>query len=103
MAEAKNKEFRKTFILVTVFLIVLTLFIYNRVRTNSYQDNQSRSAGGQENRYRGKLLDTAVLSDEKFKELKAIPKVSLGQAVTEVSANDLAKVPRRHSNPFKPF
>ena len=40
---------------------------------------------------------------KKFKELKAIPKVSLGQAVTEVSANDLAKVPRRHSNPFKPF
>lgn len=59
--------------------------------------------------YANKKLDTTVLQDRKFKELKKIVVESevigtaTSTAANAVTSVDLASVPRRHSNPFKAF
>jgi hypothetical protein len=55
-----------------------------------------------------KKLETDVLKDRKFKELKKIvvEEAVIGEAPKEPSGlkpEDVSKIPRRHSNPFKPF
>lgn len=102
--DSKMKEFKKPMIIVAVLLLGLLLFIAYRMKTNRHLEDASTVAVPEPTeQFANKTLDTEVLSDEKFKELKAIPKYE-GEAVTDdISEDELAKVKRRYSNPFKPF
>ena len=106
MPESRAREFKKPFILVAILLIVIALFILNRVRTNknvSETDQTNKVDVG--NRFSGQAIDQEILQDQKFKDLKAIPKLLLDNMTVgaDISQDELAKVQRRYSNPFKSF
>ena len=104
MAESRSKEFKKPFIMVAILLLVIAIFIANRWRTNkniSELDEQAKSEVN--NRYAGQIIDQEVLQDQKFKDLKPIPKFQLDDFGPDISATELKLVLRRFSNPFKPF
>ncbi|MFH1412883.1 MAG: hypothetical protein ABIG10_02540 [bacterium] len=101
---AKFKQFRKPFVLVAILLIVLALFIANRIRTNrNISEHEEAVETSLSNRFAGRTIDTEVLEDEKFKELKPIPKLERDGDIIDISQDELSRVKRRYSNPFKPF
>ncbi|MFH0951476.1 MAG: hypothetical protein V1765_03325 [bacterium] len=104
MPESRAREFKKPFILVAILLLVILFFIFNRVRTNTnISIIDQASEVDVTNRFTGQAIDQAVLQDQKFKELKPIPKLQLDALGPNISDEELAKVQRRRSNPFKSF
>lgn len=103
MAESKIKEFKKPFVVVAVLLLVLLIFIAYWIKSNRNLEETSSLVGPEPTeQYADQTLDTEVLADDKFKELKPIPKYE-GEAEVDISEDELARVRRRYSNPFKSF
>lgn len=103
MADSKLQEFKKPIILVAILLLVLVGFIANRARVNRSLEEakESLSISTPTNQFANRTLDIDVLEDEKFKELKPIPKYEFEGI--EISEDELANVKKRYGNPFKPF
>jgi hypothetical protein len=114
MADNNHKSNLTKIIVYCVLIILLGIggyYYYNYLQTSSAELAKSTAVTLSKN-LAGKKLDTEVLKDKKFKELQPVvveeSVLGPGQATSTaaaatLSAAEIAQIPRRHSNPFKPF
>lgn len=106
---SKNKVKIIVYVIIFILLGIGGYFYYNYLQQQSAALDQGSQAIIAKT-FADKKLDTTVLQDKKFKELKKIvvedsvigitPSVASSTAISSV---DIANIPRRHSNPFKTF
>lgn len=107
MASNKNKQVVRIIFLVLTLGAFVGLYMYNQSINSKEVIIDDAKVTLQ--KFSNQELDTAVLDDEKFKELKPIPikeisdkEGDFGGELTEEEKNQL-KMMARYSNPFLPF
>lgn len=111
-APKDNKLKIAIYSLLSVILIVVIYYYYGFLQQRSDELDQATQTTITKT-FAGKKLETQVLKDKKFKDLQ---KVVVEEAYLSVPAaststvdgapaavEDIAQIPRRHGNPFKPF
>ena len=105
--DTKDKsQFSKTFLIIMGLLLILAIFIWYRISANQALDEtlkaqqQSEAAAA---KFSNLKLDTEVLDDLKFKELRALPKAVFEPLGGAITVAELSRVARRKANPFKAF
>jgi len=94
------------YVLLAIVIGVVGYYYYNYLQKQA-QDIETATLSVVSKKLSGRKLDSEVLKDKKFKELQRI-KVEeayldkTGTTTAEVP-EEVAKIPRRHSDPFKPF
>lgn len=95
------------YFLLIVILGVASYYYYNYLQKQA-QDIETATESIITKKLSGRKLDSEVLNDKKFKELQRIKVeeayISKGKTATSTEVvQEVAKIPRRHSDPFKPF
>jgi hypothetical protein len=92
--------------LVIILLGVTAYYYYNYLQSQA-QDIETATQSIITKKLSGRKLDAEVLKDKKFKELQRIQVeeayLTKGKATSTEALEEVAKIPRRHSNPFQPF
>ena len=96
------------YFLIVVALGVSSYYYYNYLEKSTAELTTAISDTPAPRRLSSRNLETGVLESQKFKDLQKINVEEAyldenGQATTTPSNVDVARVPRRHANPFKPF
>ncbi len=103
-----NKLKILTYGLIIIVLGVGAYYYYSYLQTSSEELDQATQSTIAKT-FAGKKLETEVLKDKKFKELKKIvveAEVIGPEAQVQpggLKPEEIANIPRRHGNPFKPF
>jgi predicted negative regulator of RcsB-dependent stress response len=94
------------YVLLAIVIGVVGYYYYNYLQKQA-QDIETATLSVVSKKLSGRKLDSEVLKDKKFKELQRI-KIEeayidkTGTSTVEV-LEEVARIPRRHSDPFKPF
>lgn len=92
--------------LLIIVLGVAAYYYYNYLQSQA-QEIATATQSIITKKLSGRKLDAEVLKDKKFKELQSIKieeaYLTKGKATSTEVLEEIAKIPRRHSNPFKPF
>jgi hypothetical protein len=105
--DKKNQNKIAIYFLLIVILGVASYYYYNYLQKQS-QDIEIATESIITKKLSGRKLDSEVLKDKKFKELQRIKveEAYISKGITATSTEvvqEVAKIPRRHSDPFKPF
>jgi len=107
----ENKNARLKIMTYSLFILLLGIggyFYYEFLQQKSAELDMATEATIAKT-FAGKKLDTEVLTDKKFKDLRKVEVEDsiLGkdkqQESSGLTPEEINKIPRRHSNPFKPF
>lgn len=102
----KQKNKIAIYVLLIVLLGVASYYYYNYLQKES-QDIDLATQSILTKKLSGRKLDAEVLQDKKFQELQRIKVeetyLNKNRATSTEVLEELAKIPRRYSNPFKPF
>lgn len=94
------------YVLLAIVIGVVGYYYYNYLQKQS-QDLETATLNVVSKKLSGRKLDAEVLKDKKFKELQRIKIEEAYIDKTGIVApevlEEVAKIPRRHSDPFKPF
>ncbi len=96
-----------TYIIIGLLLAVGGYYYYGYLQQSSQEIDQATQATVAKT-FAGKKLETEVLNDKKFKDLRkvVVEETVLGQPKPTEGGpklEEIANVPRRHGDPFKPF
>ncbi len=86
--------------LLIIILGVVAYYYYNYLQEES-REIETSTQKIVSKKLSGKKLDAEILKDKKFKELQRI--IVEESPVKSEPKEDVASIPLRHSNPFKPF
>jgi hypothetical protein len=94
------------YIFLAIFLGVGIYYYYNYLQKQA-QDIEVATQSVVSKKLSGRKLDSEVLKDKKFKELQRIKieetYINIGKPTSTPALEEVAKIPRRYSNPFQPF
>lgn len=92
--------------LLIIVLGVAAYYYYNYLQKQA-QEVETATQSIITKKLSGRKLDADVLRDKKFKELQRIKieeaYITKGKPTSTEVLQEVAKIPRRHSDPFKPF
>lgn len=104
--DKKQQNKIAVYALVVVVLGVAAYYYYNYLQSQA-QDIETATQSIITKKLSGRKLDSEVLKDKKFKELQRIQVeeayLTKGKATSTETLEEIAKIPRRYGNPFKPF
>lgn len=94
------------YVLLAIVIGVVGYYYYNYLQKQA-QELETSTLSVVSKKLSGRKLDAEVLKDKKFKELQ---KIKIEEAYIDKTGTvapevleEVAKIPRRHSDPFKPF
>lgn len=103
----KKQQTKIAIYALAVILLGVAAYYYYNYLQNQSQDIEAATQSIITKKLSGRKLDAEVLKDKKFQELQRIKVeeayLSKGKATSTEVLEEVAKIPRRYGNPFKPF